>query len=57
MSQNVKFVQNYFISHLDFLRLALDYWQGDTRTQPMLIATLFQVQPESHQEPCNEAGS
>ena len=57
LKQYVKFVQTFFISHLAALRPTLGHWKENSFTYPMLIKTLFQVQPVGHQEPLSDVES
>ena len=47
----------FFNCYLAVSRPTLGHSQGDSLTKPMLITAFVQIQPEGHQEPCNEVGS
>ena len=52
-----KVCSNFYISHFAALRPTLGHWQGSSLTQLISITTLFQVQPQLHQEPLNNIAS
>ena len=52
-----KLLTLFSIIHLAAVRPTFGHWKVNRLNHPMLIATLFQVRPESHRGPRNEVGS
>ena len=53
----VPFKRWYFLLTAIWPRPTLGHYQGGNLTDPMLITYVLHIQPEGHQEPCNEVGS